>query len=314
VPLILLLFCFVSANAERVVGANNSLEPPQGAKSAAVGNAALPVLNDLPSLAQNPLQISQLEKLSLAFTHVSYFEETSYNGTVMALPLKDAGTLGIAVSRFGTSDIPYIKENEPLPEGENYNTLDISDWIFTSAWAKNFGKLHLAFALHLLKRELDQSGWGFSSDIAAGYDFSKKFMLAAIVKGWTASAVKWESGYFEYSSPETYAAFRFGEPFPYFYGVLNLYWQSIGILHSESETETRAWKNPANWFLASGGGLEFETDFYFSLRAGLVEINDVGSLTLGAGITPIARLCADYAFQMHSELSNVHRISITARF
>jgi hypothetical protein len=313
--IITLVFLFAAfANAERVVGANSSLEAVQGAKSAAVGGVSLPVLNDLPSLAQNQLQLSKFEKLSLAFTHVSYFEETTYNGVVMALPLKEAGALGFAASRFGASDIPYIKEGEPLPDGDEYNTLNISDWIFTSAWGKSFGKLNLAFSLHLLKRELDQSGWGFRSDIAAGYEFSEKFMLAGMVKGWTSSAVKWESGNFEYSSPEAYAAFRFREPFPYFYGNLNLYWQSAGILHSESEEETRAWQNPVNWFLASGAGLEFETDFSFSLRAGLIQVNDANGLTLGAGIRPISKLSADYAFQMHGELSSVHRISITANF
>jgi len=162
----------------------------------------------------------------------------------------------------------------------------------------------LALSLHLLKRELDQSGWGFRSDVAAGYEFSKKLMLAGFIKGWTSSAVKWESS-FEYSSPELYAAFRFREPFPYLYGKLNVYWQSAGILDSES---------PIDWFLASNAGLEFETDYSFSLRAGLVEINDLNSLTLGAGINPISWLLADYAFQMHSDLSSVHRISITVSF
>jgi len=310
----IIFLLFASANASRVVGANSSLETAQGAKSAGVGMATLPVLDDLPSLAKNPLQLSELDKLSLAFTHVAYFEETSYNGVAMALPLRDAGTLGFAISRFGASDIPYIKESDPLPEGENYNTLNISDWIFTSAWGKSFGKWNLALSLHLLKRELDQSGWGFRSDIAAGYEFSERFMLAGIIDGWTSSAVKWESGYFEYSSPEAYAAFRFREPFPYFYGKLNIYWQSTGILHSESEEETRAWKTPVDWFLASNAGLEFETNFSFSLRAGLVRINDAKSLTLGAGIKPISKLSADYAFQMHNSLSSVHRISIIANF
>jgi len=313
IPTIILL-AFAHSNAERVAGANSSLEIPQGARSAGVGAVALPVQGDLPSLAQNPLQLSWLEKLSLAFAHVSYFEETSYNGVVMAVPLKDAGALGFAASRFGASDIPYIKEKEPLPEGDNYNTLNISDWIFTSAWGKNFGKWNLAFALHLLKRELDQSGWGFRSDIAAGYELSKKLMLAGMVKGWTSSAVKWESGYFEYSSPEAYAAFKFREPFPYFYGNLNLYWQSTGILHSESEKETRSWKNPVNWFLASSSGLEFETNFSLAIRAGLVKISDASSLTLGAGIKPLSYLSADYALQIHNYLSNAHRISITANF
>ena len=309
-----IFLAFAFANAERVAGANNSLETPQGARSAAVGTAALPVQGDLPSLAQNPLQLCALEKLSLSFTHVSYFEETSYNSVIMAVPLIDAGALGFAVSRFGASDIPHIKENDPLPEGDNYNTMNISDWIFTSAWGKSFGKWNLAFALHLLKRELDQSGWGFRSDIAAGYEFSKRFMLASIVKGWTSSAVKWESGYFEYSSPEAYAAFKFREPFPYFYGNLNLYWQSTGILHSESEKETRVLKNPRNWLLASSAGVEFETNFALALRAGLAKIKDANSLTLGAGIKPLSNLSADYALQMHNELSNSHRISITATF
>lgn len=308
------LLAFAFASAERVVGANGSLDAMQGAKSAAVGAVALPVPNDLPSLAQNPLQLVELKRLSLAFAHVAYFEETSYNGVAMAVPLRDAGALGFAVLRFGASGIPYIKEGEPLPEGDDYNTLSISDLAFTTAWGKGFGKWGLALSLHLLKRELDQSGWGFRSDAAASYQFSKRFMLAGFIKGWTSSAVKWQSGYFEYSSPEAYMAFRFCEPFPYFYGRMNLYWQSAGIFHSESEKETRAWQNPVAWFIASSAGLEFETDYSFSLRAGLAKISDIKSLTLGAGVNPVSWLLADYAFQMHSELSSAHRISITVNF
>jgi hypothetical protein len=295
---------FAFANADNVAGANSSLDAVQGARSAAVGGAALTLDLDLPSLVNNPLQLSGIAKPSIAFTHVAYFEGTAYNGVVMALPLKDAGSLGFGASRFGASGIPYIKEGDPLPEGEDYNTLSISDWLFTSAWGRSFGKWNLALSLHLLKRELDQSGWGFRSDIAAGYEFSKKFTLAGMVKGWTSSSVKWESGYFEYSNPELYAGFKFAEPFPYLYGHLNLYWQSAGVFESEVK----------NLFLNSSAGLEFETNFNFSLRAGLFEINNTDGLALGAGITPISWLLADYAFQMHQALSSVHRISLTARF
>jgi hypothetical protein len=299
-----LLLAFALANADKVAGTNSSLEAVQGARSAAVGGAALPLNLDLPSLASNPLQLSLIANTSIAFTHVSYFESTTYNGVAMALPLKGAGTLGFAASRFGASGIPYIKEGDPLPEGEDYNTLSISDWLFTSAWGRAFGKWNLALSLHLLKREIDQSGWGFRSDLATSYEFSKKFTLAGMVKGWTSSSVKWESGYFEYSSPELYAGFKFTEPFPYFYGHLNLYWQSAGVFESEIK----------DCFLNSSAGFEFETNFKFSLRAGLFEIDDTNSLALGAGINPISWLLADYAFQMHQALSSVHRISITARF
>jgi hypothetical protein len=312
-PLCLLL-AFASAKAYEVIGANSSLNAVQGAASAAAGGATLALKEDLPSLAQNPLQLSEIARLSLAFAHVAYFEGTSYNGVAMAVPLRNAGALGFAASRFGAGNIPYIKEGDPLPEGSNYNTLNISDWLLTSAWAMSFGKWNLALSAHLLKRELDQSGWGFRSDLAAGYKFSERAAIAAMVKGWTSSSARWESGYFEYSDPELYAAFRFSEPFPYLYGKLNLYWQSAGVFGLHSEEESRAWKNPADWFAASSAGLEFETDFRFSLRAGLTEIKEAKSLALGACIKPIPRIAADYAFQMHKMLSSVHRISITAGF
>lgn len=291
---IFFLLAFAFANAHEVIGANSSLEGVQGARSAAVGGAVLALDKDLPSLSNSPLMLSNIAKTSIAFTHVAYFEGTVYNGVAMALPLRGAGTLGFAASRFGASDIPYIREGEDLPEGENYRTFSISDWLITSAWGKSFGSLNLSLSLHLLKRELDQSGWGFRSDIAAGYEVSKQLTLAGIVKGWTASSVQWESGHFEYSNPEFCAAFKLSEPFPYFYGKLNVYGQSNFSEHS--------------------GGLEFETDMLFSLRAGLADISDTKSLTLGAGVNPVSWLFADYAFQMHQTLSSVHRISVTASF
>jgi hypothetical protein len=267
----------------------------------------------------------------VAFSHVSYFEGTAYDYAVLAWPFGHSGTLGLGFSRFGASDIPLIREGEPLPEGSEYNTFSISDYVFTGAWGRPFGKLSLGISFHLLKRELDQSGWGFRADAGGRYTFlADRLAAAAFLQGWTSSAARWESGAREFSPPELKLALQGTEPFPYFYGKLHIYWQSAGIFHSENRAlewggdpfdttlvkgktvGRKLWQDPFDWLSGGQLGLEFETDFGVLLRAGLQHIGTPAAWTAGAGLRPLNWLQADYAYQRHPALSAVHRVSITA--
>ncbi|MBP5246336.1 MAG: hypothetical protein J6Z31_00530 [Fibrobacter sp.] len=319
----LVLFGVLATQAwavERVVGANASLDIHAGAHSAALGGAAIAVEQDLLELTSNPQQLANAENSWVAFSHVVYYEDTKYDYGAVQFPLGDMGGIGIAFSRFGADDIPKIAEGDPLPEGENYKTFSIADYVFTLAWGRRFlnDHLDLGVSFHGLYRELDQSGWGFRGDIGANYHVLEQVTVSTFLKGWTSSAVTWEEGTVEYSSPEWYLGLHVEQPIEYFYGKIGAYWQSAGILHREDrdldwDGEARGgrfWEHPVDWLGGGRAGVEFVFDFGLSLRAGLASLSEIESWTAGAGFALSNWLRVAYAFESHPTLSAVHRVSL----
>ena len=144
--------------------------------------------------------------------------------------------------------------------------------------------------------------------------------MAGLLKGWTSSAASWESGEFEYSSPEFYLALSYGLPVAYLYGKFNFYWQSAGLFHhdyrdldfdEDTHGGERIWEDPIDWLSGGRGGVEFAFDFGLKLRVGLSSFTTFKSVTAGAGLTIMNFLVVDYAFESHPVFSPVHRVSIS---
>ena len=322
-----LRFCFLACAlvssayaADRVVGANATLDIQPGARSAALGSTTLAVEGDYLGLGTNAYQLTQAKYMWASFSHTAYYEDTKYDYASMVIPLPKNQGIGVSFSRFGADDIPYIREGDPLPEGSDYNTLSIADWVFSVAWGRRIiDRLDLGLAFHVLYRDMDQSGWGFRGDASARYQIKDDFYVAGLLKGWTSSAVTWESGEFEYSSPEFYVALSYGLPVQYLYGKFNFYWQSAGFFHREArdldyETDRngkRIWENPLDWLSGGRGGVEFAFDFGLKLRVGLSSFTTFKSVTAGAGLTIANFLVVDYAFESHPVFSPVHRVSVS---
>lgn len=305
---------------DRVVGANASLDIEPGARSAALGSATMAVDEDYLGLLSNPYQLSHVEYSWVNFSHTAYYEDTKYDFASGVIPLGDGQALGIAISRFGADDIPWITEGSPLPEGENYNTLSMADWIFSVSWGRRLtDRLDLGVSFHGLYREMDQTGYGFRSDAGVRFKAFERFYVAGLLKGWTSSATSWSSGEFEYSSPEFYVAANYSVPISYLYGTLGLYWQGAGLLHREArgldfdddESGKRIWEDPVDWLSGGRVGAEFNFDFGLSLRVGLSSLNTYKSLTAGAGVVVAKFLKVDYAFESHPVLTPVHRVSLS---
>lgn len=323
-PVTVFFTCALSLSAfaaDRVVGANATLDIEPSARSAALGSATMAVDGDYLGLVSNPYQLSNVRYAWASFSHTEYYEDTKYDYASAAIPLGEGQGLGLSFSRFGADDIPYIKEGEPLPEGSDYNTLSIADWVFSATFGKRLtDRLELGIGFHGLYREMDQTGWGFRGDAGLRFRAVDELYLSGFLKGWTSSAATWESGEFEYTSPEFYLAASYGLPVPYLYGKLNLYWQGAGLFHQESrdldfeedeEGGGRIWEDPLDWLSGGRGGLEYTFDFGLSLRAGLSSFTTFKSVTAGAGLVIAKFLKVDYAFESHPVLSPVHRVSIS---
>ncbi|OWU99699.1 hypothetical protein B7994_10245 [Fibrobacter sp. UWR2] len=296
-----------------------NMEP--GARSAALGSATMAVDGDYLGLVSNPYQLANVRYLWANFSHTAYFEDTQYDYASVAIPLGLDQGLGISFARFGADDIPYIREGDPLPEGSDYETLSIADWMLSATWGKRlFGRFELGVGFHLLYRDMDQSGFGFRGDAGLRYRILDDLYVAGLLKGWTSSASVWGSGEFEYSAPDLYLAASYGLDVRYLYGKFGFYWQSAGVFRHEPrdlgfETdESRGkplWKDPLDWLSGGHAGIEFNFDFGLSLRAGLSSFTTFESFTAGAGLVIAKFLRVDYAFESHPVLSPVHRVSVS---
>jgi hypothetical protein len=311
----------LSLAADRVAYANATLDIEPGARSAALGSTSIAVDGDYLGLISNPQQLANVDYTWVNFSHTAYYEDTQYDFASVAIPLSMGGGLGVALSRFGAEDIPYIREGEDVPLGSSYNTLAIADYVLSVSWGRKFfNRLDFGVSFHGLYRDMDQTGWGFRGDAGVRFRAVDSLYLSGLLKGWTSSATSWESGEFEYSSPEFYLAASYKLPVNYLYGSLGLYWQGAGIFHREArdldlDTDEsaggRLWEDPFDWLSGGRGGLEFNFDFGLSLRAGLSSFTTWQSVTAGAGIVVASFLKIDYAFESHPVLSPVHRVSIS---
>ena len=318
--IVLLLPC-CSFAATFVSGVNETMNMEPGARSAALGSATMAVDGDYLGLVSNPYQLANVRYLWASFSHTAYFEDTQYDYASVAIPLGLDQGLGISFARFGADDIPYIREGDPLPEGSDYETLSIADWMLSATWGKRlFGRFELGVGFHLLYRDMDQSGFGFRGDAGLRYRILDDLYVAGLLKGWTSSASVWGSGEFEYSAPDLYLAASYGLDVRYLYGKFGFYWQSAGVLRHEPrdlglETdESRGkplWKSPLDWLSGGHAGIEFNFDFGLSLRAGLSSFTTFESFTAGAGLVIAKFLRVDYAFESHPVLSPVHRVSVS---
>lgn len=319
--LVVLFFLSNAVALDRVVGANATLDIEPGARSAALGSATMAVDGDYLGLVSNPYQLANVDYTWASFSHTAYYEDTKYDFASVAIPFAPGQGLGFALARFGADDIPYIKEGEPLPEGSNYNTLSIADWLLSATWGMRFNdRITLGASFHMLYRDMDQSGWGFRSDLGVRYRAVDQLYLSALLKGWTSSATVWGSGEFEYSSPELYMAASYSVPVKYLYGTFNVFWQSAGFFHDEPrsldfETDEDVggciWESPLDWLSGGHGGMEFNFDFGLSVRLGLSSFTTWKSVTAGAGLMIANFVRVDYAFESHPVLSRVHRVSVT---
>lgn len=322
ISFVVAFFCCTQVFAiDRVVGANATLDIEPGARSAALGSATMAVDGDYLGLMSNPFQLANLNYAWASFSHTEYYEDTKYDFASVVIPLGVNQGLGVSFSRFGADDIPYIKEGEPPPEGSDYNTLSIADWVFSVTFGKKIcERVYLGIGFHGLYRDIDQTGFGFRGDAGVKVRAVDSLYISGLLKGWTSSAATWESGEFEYTSPEFYLAASYGIAVPYLYGKLNMYWQSAGLFHQEGraidfETDEdvggRFWEDPLDWLSGGKGGVEFEFKFGLSLRMGLSSFTTFKSVTAGAGLTIAKFLRVDYAFENHPVLTPVHRVSVS---
>lgn len=329
--LFIIIFSFsFSEAATRVQGTNQVLNIAPSARQASLANISSANKADVSNILTHPAALTSLNSSWVHFTHTAYYLDDVYDYLAWAMPFDTNTSFGVSMARFASAEIPWIKEGEELPEGSDYNTLDISDYAFSFAFARRWKNFHLGGTLHFLYRSLDQAGFGFRGDLSAAYTING-FSVDLLLPGLTTSYAKWESGYSEYTKADAILGMSYRRKIPYFYGELVANWQSSPMFnpggaydwdqgdfivdtlsgtYNDEYIGDGLFDSPGGWFKSSAIALEYVGDWGGSFRLGLVNISDIYSWTAGLGINFKGWMDIDYAFQNHPELSSVHRVSL----
>ncbi len=264
-----------------------------------------------------PASMNDVNDLTFTTAHAEEFDAANFDCATLLLPWNESSTLGFGLARYAVSNIeirPAGEDDQP----ENPQLFTAADWLLSGAFARRFGSLDVGGTLHLLYRQLDQSGLGMRADGMAQYTFGRQYRVGAYLSGLAPSIARWSSGYSEYDPPEASAFFSARWPLPYFYGQLQAGWETAGLFQGSGKSatgmqENRAFYHPEVLLATSRLGAQFIFDFGLTLRAGFEELDPssaTSTIHLGAGYSWKHILGIDYAFTSHPELGGSHRLAL----
>jgi len=327
------LASFSAYAATEAEGVNEVLNINPSARSAGLAGVRLGLSGSTAISTDNPASMRDLDASWVSLQHTEYFLGDQFDYVSAALPLGDNHIFALSYARFSSTDIPWIREGEALPEGDNYRTLSISENVWSFAWASGWKSLDFGSTVHVLRRQLDQSGWGYRVDASARWFPVATWNLGISAEGLTGSGATWASGYTEYTRPEVFVGTGWKKDLPYLYGALELAWQSSSLFNHRARAEDWGsgtlidtaqtpeyedeiygqpiYEDPVEWLVTSALAMEFGFDWGGHLRLGLKNANRLNSWSAGAGLEVFDFAILDYALENHSSLGKVHRLGLS---
>lgn len=303
-----------------------------GGRALGVGSAYAALANDVTASYWNPAGLARIEYPQIALSHDErYGNLINYDYAAFAFPSGknttnletqekefNAASFGISIIRLGVDGIPDTRKawadsngNKVYDENirPDYNAItffNASDWVAYFTYAKQSSEdLFYGANVKLIRRNIGEfHGTGIGFDVGLQYLATERFVLGANLQDATTTLVSWNTGTNELISP----TLKLGAAY-----VLEIFNGKLTpAVGTDVRFENRRFSAVANVGPISFDpqvGIEFDYKNIVAVRAGY---NDIGNLTLGAGIH-LRKLDIDYSFAKFDaadQLGNTHRISL----
>jgi hypothetical protein len=308
---------------DEVVGANAVLNVPLDGRSHALGGALMALPGQGLSFVSQPSNWVQDTLSRLWLHHGTLYGEGAGDQVGLSLNMKNHGSLAAQISRWGYDGIPRIDSGEVVV-GSDYRTFDIADYALQIGFARQWRFVNYGTVLHLLYRDLDQTGLGMRLDAGASSQW-RDWTLALRLDALTSSAARWQSEVLEYQNPDMLLALAWNRKTPYLYGTLSAHWQSApwfqqgpkGVMifddskDGEGEVFTgRMSDDPWRWLQVSSFGMEYSGTHGLSLRLALQNVGSVATWTSGLGFE-YKQWSLLYSAAEHPDLGLTQRFGIS---
>ncbi len=299
-------------------GVNLTVDEGFGARQSGMGITFATFQRGADAVINAPAAMNDVDDFTFATAHAEKFGAAQFDDFAFLLPFEANSTLGVGISRYGVSGIDLRPEGGNPLQSQPQGVFSIADYLVAGAFARRWGGLDMGFHLDLLYRHLDQDGLGIRGDAMGQYTWNGRYRVSALAKGLIPSSAHWESGYTEYELPDLFIGGAARFPAPYFYGNLEVAWQSEGLFARQGKSTRQLntadpIERPMDFLAASNAGLEFLFDFGLSLRAGLNEFATkavTSTAAFGIGYDWRHILAVDYSFTPHPDLLSTHRVSL----
>jgi hypothetical protein len=159
------------------------LEIPAGAAAVGMGTAYVSNASDASALYWNPAAVARFEKTEVLVNHMSWIADTRYDFAALALPLGEAGTIGVSFTSLGMEDMKVRTVELPEGTGEFFSAADIAVGL---SYARKFSD---RFAVGATVKFIQQTIWHESAS-AFALDIGTVFrtdLLGGMVIGATLS-------------------------------------------------------------------------------------------------------------------------------
>ena len=290
-----------------------------GGRALGMGGAFVALVNDVTAGYWNPALLSKINYPQLSLMHDARFGNlVNYNYGGIAVPFGKNASLGFSVIVMGVDDIPDTRNalidlngNGRLDPGERLDpdkitSFNTSDYAFYLTYAKRHtDKFSYGANLKILRRNIaEESAWGLGFDVGASYTLFNRLLLGANLQDITTTYMTWTTGKKEVITPT--AKLGAAYQLEFLKGTLTPA-MDFDVRFENRRSSANAHIGPVSFDFH--GGLEYTFKNLFSVRAGY---NDIGNLTLGAGIK-LPKINIDYSFAKFDgdeNLGNTHRISL----
>lgn len=303
-----------------------------GGRALGIGSAYAALANDVMAGYWNPAGLARIEYPQIAISHDERFGNLiNYDFASVAFP-SGANTInpetqekefraesfGVSFIRLGVDGIPdtraawadsngnRIYDEAMRPDYSAITYFNWTDWVIYGTYAKQYSEeLFIGANVKLIRHNAGEfHGTGIGFDLGMQYMMTSSFVLGANLQDATTTLVSWNTGTNELIAP----TLKLGAAYmlEIFNGKLT---PAVG---TDVRFENRRFSAVANLGPVSfdpQAGIEFDYKNLIAFRAGY---NDIGNLTIGAGIH-LRKLDVDYAFAKFDaadQLGNTHRISL----
>ncbi|MDD8019019.1 MAG: PorV/PorQ family protein [Bacteroidota bacterium] len=297
-----------------------------GGRALGMGSAYAAVASDVTAGYWNPAGLARIMYPEISLSHDERFGNlVNYDYAAFALPYGsntvnaetqeteyNASSFAISVMRLGVDGIPktdstiWNGDMNTRPDYDRITFFNAADWAVYFSYAKQYsGNFYYGANVKLIRRNIgDYHGTGIGFDVAAQYLPMENVALGANLQDVTTTLVAWNTGTYELISP----TLKLGAA--YFLDIFN--GKLAPVVGADVRFENRKFSSVAHVGPISFDpqvGIEFDYKNVVAIRAGY---NDIGNLTLGAGIH-LRKLDIDYSFAKFDaadQLGNTHRISL----
>ncbi|MBW7889100.1 MAG: PorV/PorQ family protein [Bacteroidetes bacterium] len=306
-----------------------------GGRALGLGSAYAALANDVTAGYWNPAGLARITYPEFSLMHDERFGNlVNYDYAGFAVPYGSnilnsetgekeyrASSFGFSVIRLGVDGIPDTRKaladsnGNGIMDGDerlDYNAItyfNASDYAIYFSYAKQHSEnFFYGVNVKLIRRNLgDIHGNGIGFDLGALFLPAENISLAANLQDAATTLVAWSTGTNELISP----TLKLGAAY-----FLELFGGRLTpALGADVRFENRKFSSVAHLGPISvdpQAGIEFDYKNLVAVRAGY---NDIGNLTLGAGIH-LRKLDIDYSFAKFNaadQLGNTHRISLRLR-